>query len=150
MAAMAAESSSRASRVAIGDRPAGDWLMMGGERAPAGRQLADEPVGLEGIGEPGLGPAMGDAAAHRLLVHTLAPFVEQGELAARLIEAAAQPDQLRGGRMGNMLGDGDDGHGSNPLKLITLILSKRIFAEKAKTTGSFRRWLHIGFAARRG
>ena len=104
-----------ASRIAIEGRPAVVELVMGGESAPARRQLADEPIGLEGIGEPGLGPAMGDAAAHCLLVHTLTPFIEQGQLAAGLIEAAAQPDQLRGGRMGNMLGDGNDGHGSNPL-----------------------------------
>jgi len=61
------------------------------QSASGGRELTDEPVRLQWVGEPWLGPAVGYAAAHRLFVHALAPFVEEGELATRLYEPTAQP-----------------------------------------------------------
>ena len=61
-------------------------------------QLAHQPIGLQRVGEPGLGPAVGDAAADHAFVHALAPFVEQGQLAARLPNATRQPVTLRVGR----------------------------------------------------
>src|SRR5262249_7730464 len=55
------------------------------------RQLADQPVGLQRIAEPGLCPALVDAAAHGAFADSLTPFVEQRQLAARLADAPAQP-----------------------------------------------------------
>ena len=72
--------------------------MVEGEAAASIRQFADQPVRLQRIGKPGFRPSLGDAASDRLFVHPLAPFVEQGQLAARLLQAAFQPSQLsRGG-----------------------------------------------------
>src|SRR5262249_12031302 len=62
------------------------------------RQLADEPVGLRRVGEPGLGPAMLDAGLDRLGVDALTVAVEERQLAAGLAEAVHQPRALRRGR----------------------------------------------------
>src|SRR5262249_17919812 len=55
------------------------------------RQLADQPVGLQRIAEPRFGPTLVDAAAHRALADSLAPLIEQRQLAAGLPDATAQP-----------------------------------------------------------
>src|SRR5579885_3744236 len=117
-------------------------LMTGGKGAAGGGQLADQPVRLQRVGEPGLGPASDDAAAHRLLIHALAPFVEEGELAARLIQAAAQPDELCGRGLGTVIGDGSESrfllgpldHG--------FIVGKSSAAEKTETAAIFAPWPH--------
>src|SRR5262249_34214677 len=57
-------------------------------------QLAAQAVGLQWIGEPGLGPAVLDAEAHGAGADLLAPFVEQGEFAAGLFQTARQPCDL--------------------------------------------------------
>src|SRR4051812_35657392 len=54
-------------------------------------QLADQPVRLQRVGEPGLGPAVVNAEAHGAGADLLAPFVEQRELAAGLLQATGQP-----------------------------------------------------------
>ena len=68
------------------------------DRAAGVGQLADQPVRLQRIAEPGLGPALIDAAAHRALADSLAPFIEQRQLAAGLTDAPAQPLALLRGR----------------------------------------------------
>src|SRR5260221_722925 len=61
-------------------------------------QLADQPIGLQRVGEPGLGPAVLDAGLDRARADALAVAVEEGKLAARLVEAAREPGALRGVR----------------------------------------------------
>ena len=87
--------------------------------------------------------------AHGLLADSLTPFIEEWKLATGLIQAAAQPAELRGGRVGDMFGDGNDGHFSHPLQSSPLILSKSFSAEKTKTTGCFGLWLQSESAAER-
>ena len=69
-----------------------------GEAAAFLRQAADLPIRLDGVGDPGLGPAGIDAGLDRALVDLAALIVEHGQLAARLIEAAPQPRALQRGR----------------------------------------------------
>jgi len=67
----------------------------GFEKFPACvRQLADDPVGLDGIGEPGLDPTVFEAAAHSAVAYFLPLIVEQRQLAARLRETARHPANL--------------------------------------------------------
>lgn len=58
-------------------------------------ELTDQPVRLDRVCEPRLGPSFLYATAYRALIHPLAVVVEQGKLAARLFEASLQPPQLR-------------------------------------------------------
>src|SRR5579884_2208170 len=71
-----------------------------GDRPPARRQLADEPVRLQRIGEPRLCPALLDAGFDRARIDLLAIFIEERQLAAGLVEAAAQPAALDDRRSG--------------------------------------------------
>ena len=64
-------------------------------RRPASRELADQPVGLQRIVEPRLGPAAVEAAAHDGGGDILAVEIEQRQLATRLGEPAAQVQDLR-------------------------------------------------------
>ena len=56
--------------------------------------LAHQPIGLEGVGEPRFRPAFVDAASHGPLAHVPAGLVEQRELSARLIDTAQKPAPL--------------------------------------------------------
>jgi hypothetical protein len=69
-----------------------------GDPAAFRRQLADQPVGLQRVGEPRLGPAALDAGLDGPRADALAVPVEERQLAAGLIEAAGQPGALRGVR----------------------------------------------------
>jgi hypothetical protein len=69
-----------------------------GDPATFRRQLADQPVGLQRVGEPRLGPAALDAGLDGPRADALAVPVEERQLAAGLIEAAGQPGALRGVR----------------------------------------------------
>src|SRR5262245_29575195 len=72
-------------------RPAESPLMAAGQSPPAlVRQLTDQPFGLERVAEPGFCPAMRNTGADKSGMEMLALFVEQRELAARLLETARQ------------------------------------------------------------
>ena len=62
-------------------------------------QSANLPVGLDWVGEPGLGPALTDAAFHGASAYLLAGLIKQRQLAAELVKAAAQPLALRPGKL---------------------------------------------------
>src|SRR5262249_9566188 len=61
-------------------------------------QPAHQPVGLDRISRPGLGPAVGDARRDRLLGNLAAVVIEQREFSTGLIEAALKIAPLRDGR----------------------------------------------------
>ena len=61
-------------------------------------QFADQPVGLEGVSEPGFRPALIDASLDSAGIDTLSVTIEQWQLAARLFESSFQPNQLRRAR----------------------------------------------------
>ncbi len=80
-----------------GARRGGRSDVAGDHRAPRFGQFTNQPVRLDRIDEPRLGPASFYAAAHRALAHPLSGLVEQGQLAARLRPPAHQPTELRRG-----------------------------------------------------
>src|ERR1700730_570155 len=76
------------------------------QRIPPRRgQLADQPVGLERVGEPGCRPAVLEAALDGARADALAVAVEQRQLAARLVEAAGEPGALRDRREDDRFAD---------------------------------------------
>ncbi len=62
-------------------------------------QFANLPIGLDWVGEPGLGPALTDAAFHGASAYLLAGLIKQRQLAAGLVKATAQPLALRPGKL---------------------------------------------------
>ena len=65
-----------------------------GDGPTARGQLADHPIRLQRVRVPRLGPALLDTGANGLRVDVLAVFVEQRQLAPRLVQAAFQPRAL--------------------------------------------------------
>jgi hypothetical protein len=70
-----------------------DMTGLGGGATGLG-QLADQPVRLDRVVEPGLGPALLDTCLDGARVDALAVDVEQRQLAARLVEASFQRSKL--------------------------------------------------------
>ena len=73
------------------------WSLPGRAAARVG-EAADQPITFQGIAEPRLCPAFGDARADCALRIGLALSVEQRELTSRLAETSRQPFPLPGGR----------------------------------------------------
>jgi hypothetical protein len=57
-------------------------------------QLTDQPIRLERIAKPGLGPALVDAVLHGACIDPLSFAIEQGQFAARLLQPALEPSEL--------------------------------------------------------
>ena len=54
-------------------------------------QSANQPIGFEGIGEPGLCPSLVQAAFDRTLAITLPLLIEQRQFTTSLLNASKQP-----------------------------------------------------------
>ncbi len=60
--------------------------------ASAGRgQTTDEPVRLDRVGDPGLGPPLADAASDGAGIDFASILVKQGQLAAGLVQPPLEP-----------------------------------------------------------
>jgi hypothetical protein len=69
---------------------------LGDGPAPFVGEFAGQPIGLERIAEPGLGPAMGDAGANQRGMKMLSILVEQRKFPARLRHSAIEVAALGG------------------------------------------------------
>src|SRR6516165_4384289 len=75
-------------------RPQAGWLPGHRQLPSGGCELAHQPVRLERIIEPRLGPALVQATAHGGRRDGLAVEIEQRKLAARLAQSAPEVEQL--------------------------------------------------------
>src|SRR6185503_10039486 len=75
------------------------WSLRGRQLASGFGELADQPIRLQRIVEPWLGPATVEADLNHLGRDRLAVEIEQRQLAARLGESSPQVEQLRQRRL---------------------------------------------------